>query len=169
MCFVQMIFLILWVTSESMSAHKLPLGTAPGKRNDAWIVERHLPDGVRQPFSCQLIFLLPYTSNLNCKSVAIKLNLNMKTSRVWCHGTSFTCQDWGSRLPKESNLLLQHMVQVERAMFDPSSGQYNWRGTPSLNKYPACGGSYPGVPFSGLKFTRTWSLLLIQKDIFLTL
>jgi hypothetical protein len=42
------------ITSENMSGHVLPLGTAPGKRNDAWIVERRLPDGVRQPFICQL-------------------------------------------------------------------------------------------------------------------
>jgi hypothetical protein len=37
------------------------------------------------------------------------------------------------------------LFQVELAMFDPSSGQYSWRGKPSLNKYPASGGSGPGV------------------------
>ena len=42
-------------------------------------------------------------------------------------------------------MLLHHLVQVELAMFDPSSGQYSWRGKPSLNKYPASGGSDPKV------------------------
>ena len=42
-------------------------------------------------------------------------------------------------------MLLHHSVQVELAMFDPTSGQYSWRGKPSLNKYPASGGSDPGV------------------------
>ena len=44
-------------------------------------------------------------------------------------------------------MLLHHLVQVELAMFDPSSGQYSWRGKPSLNAYPASGGSEsdPGV------------------------
>ena len=37
-----------------MSDFKVPLGTALGKRNDAWIVERHLPDGVRLSYGFSL-------------------------------------------------------------------------------------------------------------------
>ena len=37
-----------------MGDFKLPLGTALGRRDDAWIVERHLPDGVRLSYGFSL-------------------------------------------------------------------------------------------------------------------
>ena len=49
------------------------------------------------------------------------------------------------QVTKGVQFVLHNLFQVELAMFDPSSGQYSWRGKPSLNKYPASGGSGPGV------------------------